>query len=181
MFLIDSVKGVTPEILAAEKRFVKSLARQFNVSPRGPRGSAVMYASNTYTLSDLTDSEFERRVDRASVRGTTRRMDVALERAAQILLRSVGRKIVVLLTAGKQGAVGKSLEEAILPLRDLGAHTYVIAIGKEPDGLEIDKIVQRSQDKLQVDSSERLQRHIRRIAWMIHRKPGIVELVLLPI
>ena len=172
VFLIDTANGVTAEILAAEKSFVKSLARLFGVSPRGPRGSAVMYGSNTYTLSRLSEPEFERRVDRASLRGTTRRMDVALERAAQILSNSVGRKVVVLLTAGKQGSTGKPLEDAILPLRDLGAHTYVVAIGRKPSAQEIAKIIRGPQEKFQVDSYGRLQLNSQRIATSIQKKPS---------
>ena len=133
-----------------------------------------MYASNTYILASLTDSEFERRVDRASVRGTVRRMDLALLRAEQILSQSRGRKIVILLTAGKQGAGGKTLEEAIKPLREIGAHTYVVGIGRGTDGQEISKIVQRPQDKFKIDSIENLPLHVRQIAKKIHEKPGML-------
>ena len=87
-------------------------------------------------------------------------MDRALEHATQ-LLSSRGRDgpwIVVLLTAGKQAAApdAKPLDQAVQPLKRLGARIYVVAVGRDPDTGELIHIVDRRMDIFLVVSAPEL-------------------------
>ena len=154
MFLIDSSKSVTPSDFQLEKEFVKVLSYHFNISQTGTRGGVVTYATNSYTIAGFADPEFSKKVNSASLIGTPRRTDKALEYAAQMFKRSgrKGQKIVVLLTVGKHKAsVGsKSLNEAIQPLRNIGALTFVVSIGSDADPRDLAPVVDTSEDIFEV-------------------------------
>ena len=169
---MDSSQGVTDELYRKEKEFIKSLASQFNLSPNGPRGSTVMYADNPYTIANFVEQNFNSRVDSAPLLNKPRRMDRALEHAARMLSSRGGRKIVILLTAGRQTQGGKPLGEAIGPLRQMGAQTFVVAIGRDPDSRELSPLVDKSKDVFQVPSPENLPARSRVIAKRIREKPG---------
>ena len=169
---MDSSQGVTGEIYKKEKDFIKSLASQFNLSPSGPRGSTVMYADNPYPIASFVEQNFNSRVDSAPLLNKPRRMDKALRQAAQLLSSSKGRKIVVLLTAGRQAQGAKPLNEAIEPLRKIDAQTFVVAIGRDADVRELSPVVDRSKDIFQVSSPDTLPSRSAAIAKEIREKPG---------
>ena len=169
---MDSSQGVTAEIYKKEKDFIKSLASQFNLSPSGPRGSTVMYADNPYTVTNFVDPNFNARVDSAPLLNKPRRMDKALESAAQILSSSEGRKIVVLLTAGSQARGAKPLNEAIQPLRKIAAQTFVVSIGQNPNMRELSAVVDRLKDLFQIPSHQNLLSRSQYISKEIRLKPG---------
>ena len=173
VFLIDVSERVSSDLLRKQKDFVKSLASHFKISPAGPRGSAVIYAQNPYTISSFIERDFNSRVDSASPLSTPRRMDRALKHAADVFRTSgrSGRKIVVLLTAGRQQQSAKPLDEAVTSLRKLGAQTFVVAIGNEPDSRAILLAVDRPNDVFR-SSSEELHSKSRQIAKDIRDKPG---------
>ena len=174
IFMMDASLRVTQEVLNNEKAFVKSLAYNFNISPRGPRGSAVIYGQRPYTIASFTEPDFNGKVDTASLLRLPRRMDLALEHAARMLstTENVGRKIVVLLAAGRQAPGGKDLGEAIKPLLNLGTQTFIVAIGEDPSRQELLPIVHRPQDIFQVPSSSSLLVRVESIARQIREKPG---------
>ena len=172
---MDASQGVLPDVYSKEKDFVKTLSTHFNLQPSGPRGSAFIYAENPQTVANFGDPYFEERVDRAALlKEAPRRMDWALERAAQVLTRSgqEGRKIVVLLTTGKQSPGGKALSEAIKPLRQIGAQTFVISIGSTSDVRELYSVVDNPRDIFQVIRKNDLPQQARPISKKIKDKPG---------
>ena len=135
-----------------------------------------MYAENPYTIASLGDVYLAERVDRASLlKETPRRIDRALGHAAQILTRSRsdGRKIVVLLTTGKQSPGGKAYSEAIKPLRRIGAQTFLVPIGSEPDVRLLRPIVDSPGDIFQVVRVDSLPLQGRPISKKIRDKPGL--------
>lgn len=175
VLLLDGSRGVSRENLRHQKQFIKLLANHFGLNPYGPRGSAVIYGQRPLTLATFTSSDFNQRVDRASVLRTPRRMDRALEQASRMLSQRGrrGRKIVVLLTAGSQSRDAPSLDEAIKPLKQLGAQVFVVGIGQQIGTRQIRLAVDRPQDIFKVLSHTNLPSKSQPIAVKIRSKTGI--------
>ena len=93
--------------------------------------------------------------------GGVRRVDRALEDAAGVIRGSRPNvpKVVIVLAAGRHATVpgAKSLDAAAKPLRDLGAKTYVIAIGDSVNKPQLRPIIQRPEDIIPVDGFNRLR------------------------
>lgn len=141
VFLMDASSFVTQDNLIDEKYFVKSLAKFLNVSPGASRAALVLYGTFHNTEIRFNDSrslrDFSDRVDLAQAVGGLRRMDVALKEATNVLAekRRGVPHVVVLVTTGEQSSSidGIPLDDALEPLENLGAHTFVVAIGHDPD------------------------------------------------
>lgn len=169
---MDSSRGVTNTVYKKEKDLINLLAKHFKISPTGPRGSAVMYADNPYTIASFVEQNFKARVDSAPFLNKPRRTDRALQQAAQLLSSSKGRKIVVLFTAGEQAKGARPLEEAIQPLRKIGAQTFVVSVGRGVDNRRLLPVVDRSNDIYRVISPDKLLSLSTVIAKEIREKPG---------
>ena len=177
VFLLDASKGVTLNVYQMEKDFIVSMATQFNVSQAGPRAAVIMYDSFAYTLVRFNETTgLKDRVDKALLLGLPRRMDEALQQALRMLTKfgRVGRKIVILLTAGLQAVQPnvKSLSEAVMPLKELGVQTFVIAIGLQLNDGDIVNLVDRRQDIFRVSDARYLIPQAPHIARKIRDKPG---------
>lgn len=172
-FLIDASETVSSDVLRRQKDFVKSLASSFKISPSGPRGSVVVYARNPYTIASFIERDFNSRVDSVSVLSTPRRMDKALQHAGHLFRTSgrPGRKIIVLLTTGRQQRGAKPLNEIAIPLRKRGIQTFVVAIGREADQRDNLLAVDRPEDVFR-SSAEELPSKTQQIARAIRDKPG---------
>ena len=163
VFLIDSSSSVTSINFQLEKKFVKSLARTLNVGSDKSRGSVIVYGSKNevaISLEEFTDlEEFKLAVESANYMDGSRRMDLALQNAAAIM-RSARRnvsKVAILLTAGKQSPNASDfLSSAVGPLRDLGVHTFVVAIGSDPIKRELDTVVEDPRNVFDASSFEDL-------------------------
>ena len=176
IFLLDSSRGVSPEDFGLQKEFVKSMAYNFNTSPNGPRASAARYGGQAITIVEFTDRDFVERVNRAAAVSTPRRIDGALEYAAQMFRRTgrKGSKLVILLTAGKQSRApdAKPLQRAVEPLRILGAQTYVVSVGREPSSGELSPVVEQPRDIFQVLISGELPNRGPTLAKQIQERTG---------
>lgn len=123
-----------------EKEFVKYLARYLNVSPGNSRAALITYGNRAAEVVGFELnrplSNFEATVDRAPFAGGARRIDRSLDKASQIMAdaRPTVRKIVVLLTSGKQASasVSKTPGEAAIPLLKGGVYSYIVTIGLKP-------------------------------------------------
>lgn len=141
VFLMDASSFVTQRNLVDEKDFVKSLAKFLNVSPGTSRAALVLYGTFSITEMRFNDSrslrDFSDGVDLAQAVGGLRRMDIALEEATNLLAdkRRGMPHVVVLVTTGEQSSSvdGIPLDDALKPLENLGVHTFVVAIGHDPD------------------------------------------------
>lgn len=141
VFLMDASSFVTQANLIDEKDFVKSLAKFLNVSPGTSRAALVVYGTSSITEMLFNDSrslrDFSEGVDLVRAVGGLRRMDVALKEATNLLAdkRRGVPHVVVLVTMGEQSPSvdGVPLDDALEPLENLGVHTFVVAIGHDPD------------------------------------------------
>ena len=141
--MVDASSFVSRDNLIKEKDFVKSLAKFLNVAPEASRAALILFGTLPNTeikFSDyLTLRDFTDRVDQARALGGFRRMDRALDEAANVLnaKRRGVPHIVVLVTTGKQSRSEDAipLDDALEPLEKLGTHTVVVAIGHDPDTL----------------------------------------------
>ena len=148
------------------------MATHFDLSPKGPRGSAAIYGNRSYTVATFADESLSKKLDSAPLLKSPRRMDRALEHAARLLLPSNrnGRKIVVLLTGGRETTGAKRLDQATETLRRIGAHIFVVAIGRNSDQRELTAAVDKPQDIFKLSSSDQLFGQSRTIAKEIQQK-----------
>ena len=128
--------------------------------------AAIPYASLTVTPERLITyrslNDFDGDVDALQILSGTRRMDVALTTAKNLLRleKSPGRNIVILMTAGRQalGYRGTPLTDSGKEARNIGAEIYVVAIGSDPSVEELRPLVADSRDIYQVGSFDYLKR-----------------------
>ena len=168
VLLLDASRDVTAELYRREKEFVKSLIDLLNISPKGPHGIAVTYGENANTISNFLQKNIKENIDRAPLLQTPRRMDNALKHAFQILTfsRRRGPKVVIMLTTGRQTdhPDAQPLREAVQPLQDLGAATYVVAMGARPDTRQLISLVNGPRYIYQVPLSSNLAPYARHLA-----------------
>ena len=141
VLLMDASSFITQRNLIDEKDFVKSLAKFLNVSPGASRAALVLYGTVSITEMRFNESrslrDFSDGVDRAKDVGGLRRMDIALQEATNLLAdkrRGVPHVVVLVTTGGQSSSVDSiPLDDALEPLENLGVHTFVVAIGHDPD------------------------------------------------
>lgn len=183
VFLLDASGDVSREEYGKEKDFVKSLGKALNLGPGKSRAAVYVYSSYArhevrWDSSQTADS-FGSAIDSLSYIGRSRRMDRALEGAAQVLREGRGSvpKVVILVTAGKQiqEPGTKLLATAAQPLQVLGASTYVVAIGSRTDVAELKPAVKRPGDVLIVRSFDELRPQTLPIAEHIVKGSGMFD------
>ena len=134
---MDSSSGVSFQQFEMEKRFVKSMARDFVVSPLGPRAALVSYSATSNTVIGFSgyssNVDFSRQINNARFMGGKRKIDLALIHTASLFRETgrVGLRIVILLTAGNYytGPGSRSMSSVMSLVNSLDAHVYVIGIG----------------------------------------------------
>lgn len=160
VFVIDSSSTVVSQDFERQKQFVKSFARQFGISRDRSRGALVTYgryANLDFRFDGYENlDDFDAAVDRAESVGGERRMGRALDMASRVLheARPKAYKVAILFTAGRQSQSAGSwfMESASRSLKNIGAKTYVVAIGNQPDSRELRPLVDRDSDILPVVS-----------------------------
>lgn len=176
VFLVDASTTVSPSNFELEKKFVKTASKSLQVSPDKTRAAVITYSDSTENVVELgkyqTLADFEFKVDSARLLRGVRRMDKALESAANTLKKSRPGvpRLVVLLTAGRQIPGSNTLDSAVQPLRNLGAQTFVVAIGNQPDTRELGKAVERPGDLFRVAGYEELPGDANRIVIILSRR-----------
>lgn len=166
IFLLDASLRVSRSDFTKEKDFVKSIARSLQLPLEKSKMAAIPYGSLTVTPGRLITyrslNGFDRDIDALQILSGTRRMDVALTTAKNILRleKSPGRNIVILMTAGRQalGYRGTPLTDSGKEARNIGAEIYVVAIGSDPSVKELRPLVADSRDIYQVGSFDYLKR-----------------------
>lgn len=177
--MVDSSASVGNANYQKEKEFLKSLARLVNVTSAKSRVAIIAYSRSTipvvrfggYQSLDDLDKKVE---DMPLLGDSHRRMDVALQSAAQILnsARQHTPKIAVLLTAGRQIPGGISLETATQQLRSLNVTILVVAVGQQVDKQELDPVVAEQEDLFEIESFNALLSRARTIGKAIEEKSG---------
>lgn len=125
---------------------------QFNITPSGPRGGAAVYSDKAYELSNFSAKNLKQRVDAAKLIGKSRRIDKALDYAYRVYTTRgrAGRKIVVLLTAGRSASNSAPLGKIAESLRELGVQIFVINIGRTTRSAGFNALVDTPQDLIKV-------------------------------
>lgn len=176
LFLVDASRGVTQDIFKKEKEFVKRLSTHFNISTNGPYGSVFLYDNSSHLVVGFGQPNLFKRLDRATLTGMPRRIDKVLQQVALLFSRSVrrGRKIVVLLMAGKQAVAAdvRPLSEAVRPLQRLKVQTFVVTIGRGIETRNILTIVDSRNDLFMVPDINRLPSLSKPFAKHVQEKPG---------
>lgn len=126
---------VTASDFNREKEFVKAMARALNLDIGEIRVAVITYGGypvNVIKMGRYTSRrDFEYKLDLSRRIGGYRRVDKALQAAANVIVnsRSGVPRLVVLITAGEQSSEASSLDKAVQPLRKLGTKLFVIAVG----------------------------------------------------
>lgn len=183
VFMVDSSGLVENENYQKEKEFVKSLARLVNATSENARVAVIAYSSSPILAVRFDGynslGEFDKKMEEMPLLGgSSRRMDVALQTAAQVLntARQHVPKLAILLTAGRQIPGGISLDTATEQLRRLNATTLVVAIGQQYDKQELGPVVADQDDDLfEVASFNALVSRAREIGQAIKEKSGMQE------
>lgn len=163
VFLMDSSAGVGITNYRRQKEFVKAVARALNFGERATRASLVVYSNNPRLVtrfdSHKTLRQFEAAVDRASYLRGAWRIDKALTYAARLFTaaRSGVPKVTVLITSGRRDSVN-SLGVASRPLKDIGAKSFIVAIGTLPNIRDLRLVVSGNNDIFRVSSFLNLPR-----------------------
>ena len=165
IFIMDSSSSVSSRDYSKEKEFVKYLATYLNVLPGNSRAALITYGNAASEVIEFDikrlRADFESAVEKAPFVGRNRRIDRALEKASQMMAnaRPWVRKIVILLTSGKQSreSGSKTPGEAAIPLLDKGVYNYVVAIGQEPDISELRPVVQQPAQIFRMTSFDDLE------------------------
>ena len=178
VFIVDSSSEVSRENYNKEKAFIKSLAKTLNLSPGKTRASVVVYSGvasleirlNAYYNSTI----FDKAVDDLPYLGSVRRMDLGLREGAVAMkdARPNVRRVVVLLTTGRQSQSSNLLPQAVKPLLELSANIYVVAIGSRPNNQELRLVVKEPGNVLKVSRFDDLTPQTRPIARHIVNKTG---------
>ena len=179
VFMVDSSASVGNPNYKKEKEFVKSLARLVNATSEKSRVAVIAYSRSTIPVVRFDGyqslEDFDKKVDDMPLLGESyRRMDVALQSAAQILnsARQHSPKIAVLLTAGRQVPGGVSLDTATQPLRNLNVTVLVVAVGQQYNKQELDPVVSEQKDLFEIESFNVLLSRARTIGEAIEEKSG---------
>lgn len=185
VFMVDSSASVGTPNYKKEKEFVKSLARLVNVTSEKSRVAVIAYSRSTIPVVRFDGyqslDDLEKKVDDMPLLGESyRRMDVALQSAAQILnsARQHTPKIAVLLTAGRQIPGRVSLDTATQPLRNLNVTVIVVAVGQQYDKQELNPVVSEKKDLFEIESFNVLLSRARTIGKAMEQKSGNLPSIL---
>ena len=174
VFLVDSSSDVSPLNFGREKDFAKSVAKILNIDQNVSRAAILSYGDRQHlSLFDWEDDVLSA-LDKTPYTGGTRRMELALLKAAEIL--EGGRfsvpKVVILFTAGVNGP-----DRDVLPLinasqevRDIGANLYVVAIGSAANREGLEPLVENERDIYEVPTFDGLQAESEPVARDIGRR-----------
>jgi len=179
VFLVDSSTSVGEENFGKLKDFVSNVARSLNLAHARSRVAVILFSSYAQLAIGFSDHStmltFKEDVDKLSLVGGSRRIDRALDAAVTLLgnVPSDRPKVVIMLTAGKQDSgFSNTLANAGAPLHTMRAQTYVVAIGREPDVLELRPVYRFDSNLFVVSPFASLEPRTRPIAEHIAERTG---------
>ena len=180
VFVMDSSYDVDPHYYTRQKDFVKMMAQNLDVSRGNSRAAVITYGDRAPLITRFDDHEkfadFKSAVDSALYVGGMRRTDRALDSVIRVMneARPTVPKVLVLLTAGGQaGDEGReSLEDASQPLRDLGVHVYVVAVGTKANNEELKPLVRHKEDIFAVESFKELPAQVEILSEKVEQSSG---------
>lgn len=167
-FVVDTSGSISDENFQKQKDFVKALASSFDPTSTEHQLSLISYSTNAQlevSFKNKTDrKEFEEAVDRVTHTKGRTRLDKALKLASAHLFTASGgtrpdkRKIMIILTDGRQSQDPDTvaLQDAVLPLKQLGVKIYAVAIGSEVDLNELHQMTDSKEEVFPVSDFDDL-------------------------
>lgn len=173
MFIIDASESISDADFQTEKTFVKQAARDMDIATGKSRAAIIMFSTTatvTVTLEQHpTYEEFQRAVDSlnrpADQVGDSTGFDEALNAATNDVFsaaRTSVRRIAVVLSDGKQGSQGSTVDGNIKTatenLRKLGVRVLAVATGpaQSQDTRILRMVTERDEDLVQADDFDAL-------------------------
>ena len=178
VFVLDSSYDVTEEDYTKEKNFISSLLRNLNPSPDELRSALISYGDRASLVFRFTSfqnlSDFKNAVFSASYVGGERRIQKALDMVVRVVNEAnhIVPKVVVFLTAGAQATGFKLSSTAAERFRNLGAKTFVIAIGQGANIPELKSLVEFENDIFSVLSFADLDSQTAMVSEHIKQSTG---------
>lgn len=169
LFLVDTSSSVSSKAYESQKDYVKQLGKYLGIAPDSRKAAVIAYGALSVVSIPFdgyqTYDEFSGAVDKMRGVGGPRRLDLALDKASETLKKGEpsAPKIVILLITGMQAQGVKSLSEAVQPLHDLKAKTYVVAIGGEPSTRDLRPLVNQLKDIFRVPTPTELTNDVDRV------------------
>ena len=165
---MDMSSSITSKNYPKEKNFVKNVADTFSISRAKTDVGVVTYnrdAKLWISFGQYNNNEdFKKAVDEIPYWGGSTRIDNGLEMAAVELFGTIkGERaklpnVLILLTDGKQNSDPRAtpLEDAVLPLFQLGVKVFAVGVGDQISRDELRLIVEKDRDIFTVDDFDDL-------------------------
>lgn len=175
-FVMDMSSSVREKNFKIERDFVKNVADAFSIAPGKTEAGVVAYNNEASLWVSFgqhgSNEEFKAAVDKIPFWGGQTRIDNGLKMAAAGLFGAMTTeranlpKVLIVLTDGKQSSDPRAtpLEEAVLPLLQLGVKVLAVGIGDHVSRDELRLIVESEQDILTADDFDDLLAKSHRIA-----------------
>ncbi|XP_078377620.1 SCO-spondin-like [Oculina patagonica] len=157
-FVMDMSSSITSKNYPKEKDFVKNVADTFSISRTQTTVGVVTYNRDAKLWISFgqhdNNEDFKKAVDDIPYWGGSTRIDNGLDMAAVELFstlkgdRAKLPNVLILLTDGKQNSDPRAtpLEEAVLPLFQLGVKVFAVGVGDQISRDELRLIVEKDQD-----------------------------------
>ena len=149
MVVLDGSASVNKHDFKKVKDLTKSLVDSYTIAKDAVRFSVIEYSDNAKLIIPFNRfydaNQLKTAIDGIQASGGTSQTDKALETASRegFSLENGARpgvpKTLILITDGKS-AGEKSLQDAVLPLRQRGVVVHVIAIGKEAKNPDVTSV-----------------------------------------
>ena len=167
--------SITAKNYPKEKDFVKNVADTFSISPTKTDVGVITYNRDAKLWINFGQSnnneEFTQGVDNIPYWGGSTRIDNGLEAAVKLFSDLKGERaklpnVLILLTDGKQNSDPRAtpLEEAVLPLFQLGVKIFAVGVGEQFSRDELRLIVEKDQDIFAVNDFDELLANSHKIA-----------------
>lgn len=174
IFLVDSSNSISSRDFANQKQFIRNLAESLNIFGGQSRAALLNYGSSPKQEiafgSYKTESEFRSLLNSIKTQGGARRFDFALQEAVPMLqkVRSDVPKIAVLVTGGRNAyPYSDILSSTVKLIHGLGARIFVVSVGKNLLGSEIQSLVHSRSDLVEVKDFDSLKLRGREIGRKI--------------
>ena len=160
--------SITVKNYQKERDFVKNVADKFSVTQGKTEAGVVTYNSEANLWIRFgqynSNEEFKTAVDKIPYWGGQTRIDNGLKMAAAGLFGAVKQaranlpKVLIVLTDGQQSSDPRAtpLEEAVLPLLQLGVKVLAVGVGSDVSRDELRSIVEKDEDVFTVDNFDDL-------------------------
>ena len=165
---MDMSSSITSKNYPKEKGFVKNVADTFSISSTKTDVGVVTYNQDAKLWISFgqynNNDDFKKAVDQIPYWGGSTRIDNGLQMASVELFGTIkGERaklpnVLILLTDGKQNSDPRAtpLEEAVLPLFQLGVKVFAVGVGDQISRDQLRLIVEKDQDIFTLDDFDDL-------------------------